>query len=190
MVSSSCLTANPRPFPAASGDAIAFDRLHEKYLPIVTAYLLSLDRCCTSLEDLVQEVFARLWQNRNLFSGASTVNHYLYGIVRNVLSEERKRLSRQVSAEHSRLQKQPSDRPVGLSEPDLGVSRAEIEEAVEIAIARLTPKDRHAVRLFYFERLTSLGTMATRANCSTEAFRSRLRRARGRLRRLLSDLET
>lgn len=174
---------------AAGGDAIAFAKLYKKYLPFITVYLASLNGFRTSAQDVVQEIFMRLWQNRAQFRADSTFKNYLYGIVRNVLSDERKRLAKQVSIQHDHLQKHSLVRRDGLSEPDSGVCWAEIEEAVEQAITKLTAKQRQVVRLFYFEQMTSSKIMAKYANCSTEAFRSRLRRAHGQLRQLLNNIE-
>lgn len=174
---------------AADGDALAFDRLYRKYLLAVTTYLISHNEHNNSLEDLVQEVFCRLWQSRGRFQGASTVRSYLYGIVRNVLSEEVKRLSKRVSTVEGEFPKGFSDCPVDLSDPASRLSRTEVQEVVWEATSGLPAKERQAVGLFYFGPTASLKNMAKRAGCSTEAFRSRLRRARQHLSQILSNLE-
>ena len=52
---------------AANGDSAAFDRLHKKYRSVLKDYLASFDLDHTSRDDLAQEVFLRLWQNRTAF---------------------------------------------------------------------------------------------------------------------------
>lgn len=173
----------------AGGDAIAFNRLYEKYLPIVTTYLASLNGCRASLEDLAQEVFARLLQSREQFRGNSTVKTYVCGIAKNVFSEQQRRLSKQISTEYNWFMKHYWARSDVSSETEATVCLLEIEEAVEKAMSALTPEQRQAVRVSYFEGKASSKIIAKGTNASTEAFRSRLRRAKRRLYRLLSHLE-
>jgi len=174
---------------AGHGDAKAFERLYRKYLPVVKAYLASHKGCHASLEDLTQEVFTRLWQNRGQFRKDSTLRTFLFGIARKVLCEQQRRLSKQKSANHSVFLKRSLLCSDGSSQPDLEVCRQETQEIVGDAISRLTAKQRQAVRVFYAEDTTSSKIMAQQANCSTESFRSRLRRGRSRLGQLLGHLE-
>jgi RNA polymerase sigma-70 factor (ECF subfamily) len=173
---------------AAGGDAAAFARLYKKYVPIITAYITSRNGRHRSVEDLTQEVFARLWQNRRQFRKDSIFKNYLYGIARNVLSDESKRLAKQVSIENEVLLKHSSVVPEGAWEPDERLCRGEIRQAAEQAISKLCPPQQQAIRIFYFDGPASVESMANRANCSVEAFRSRLRRAHGRLQKLLGYL--
>jgi RNA polymerase sigma-70 factor (ECF subfamily) len=157
---------------AGRGDRAAFDRLYHKYYRVVTSYLARRNGCHDMLEDLVQEVFTRLWQNRKQFRGRSTVKSYICGIARNVLSNHKKRLLLRNRLGHDGL---------------FDAYANEFEDALERAVSRLTSKQRQAVRLCYFETLSSQGAMAKRAGCSIEAFRGRLRQAHQHLRRLLSS---
>jgi RNA polymerase sigma-70 factor (ECF subfamily) len=176
---------------AVAGDDIAFIRLYEKYLPAIMAHLASLSICCTSVEELTQEIFVRLWQNRAQFGARSAVRDYIYGILRNVLSDHKKHLSKHISAKNHRFSDGFSVRRDGLSEPESEVCRVEVEEAVEQAMSKLTTEQNQAVRLFYFEQITPSNSkaMANRANCSAEAFRSRLRRAHSELHQFLNNVK-
>jgi RNA polymerase sigma-70 factor (ECF subfamily) len=169
----------------AGGDAHAFAELYKKYAPIITAYVISLKGRRTSLEDIVQEVFARLWQNGKQFRKDSTVKNYLYGIVRNVLADESKRMFKKELVELDAL----LEPLYGASEPDPGLGQVEIEDVMEQAISKLTESQKEAIRLFYYQGMTSVEVAAKKANCSAEAFRSRLRRAHRRLYRHLGPLK-
>jgi RNA polymerase sigma-70 factor (ECF subfamily) len=174
---------------AAEGDKAAFERLYKKCLPIVTTYLTSLNGCDTAVEDLVQEVFTRLWENRGRFRGDSCVKTYILSIAKNVLADYQRGLCKQTLTVDSQYLEGTILRPSRLSGADVELRRAETKNAVEQAIAKLTAKQREAVKLFYFQGTDSLGVGAKRANCSTEAFRGCLRRARAALRRILRNLE-
>ncbi len=75
-------------FRAAKGDRQAFTQLCDKFQPRLRGYLASRNGQLSSLDDLTQEVFTRLWQQRGQFKGKSTVKTYLFGIANNVIREE------------------------------------------------------------------------------------------------------
>ena len=174
---------------AAEGDSAAFERLYEKYLTVVTTYLASLNGCDAAMEDLVQEVFMRLWQNRRQFRGDSTIKTYILGIVKNVLADHQRQLSRQKLTGDDPCLKYMAGRADARSGPDAALRGAEVKKSVEQGISKLTAKQRQAIRLFYYQEMPSLRAMADCANCSIEAFRSCLRQARRNLRQLLRNLE-
>lgn len=170
-------------------DAAAFGRLYRDFLPAVTSYLKRRNGNDDMLEDLVQEVFARLWENHRQFRGRSSLRGYLYGIAKHVLSEQRKRLSRQKAARQDGLRRHL---PVDLYDsatPDCEISSLEIKNAVRQAISKLTSKQSQAIRLAYFGALSSQRAMAESASCSVEAFRGRLRKAHRCLNELLNEIE-
>jgi RNA polymerase sigma-70 factor (ECF subfamily) len=171
---------------AGRGDHAAFDRLYHKYHPVVTSYLTRCNGCHDMLEDLVQEVFTRLWQNRKQFRGDSTAKSYICGIARNVLSNHKKRLLLRNRLGQMSLTKHSGVNPDVPSLPDHDIYPAEAEKILRQAISRLTAKQRRAVRLRYFVARSSQKAMAKREGCSIEAFRGRLRQAHKHLHRLLS----
>jgi RNA polymerase sigma-70 factor (ECF subfamily) len=171
---------------ADRGDPTAFSRLYEKYYPVVASYLIRRNGCHDMLEDLAQEVFTRLWQNRKQFRGDSTAKSYICGIARHVLSNHKKHLLLRNRLGHESLTKHFRANPDVSSPPDFDICAAEAEKTVRQAISRLTAKQRQAVRLRYFAAQSSQEAMAKREGCSIEAFRGRLRQAHEHLRRLLS----
>ncbi|MHC4154167.1 MAG: RNA polymerase sigma factor [Planctomycetota bacterium] len=175
---------------AGRGDRAAFDRLYHKYYRMVTSYLARRNGCHDMLEDLVQEVFTRLWQNRKQFSGRSSAKSYIHGIAKYVLSEQKKRFSKQSAGSQNELRRYLSVNSHDSSAPDHKICSVEIKNTAQQAIARLTSKQMQAIRLSYFSGLSSQRTMAEFANCSVEAFRGRLRQAHRRLRQLLDNIES
>ena len=165
------------------GHAVAFEILYKKYLSIVTDYAVSLNGHHTSIRDIVQETFTRLWQNRKAFRADSTFKTYIFGIARNVLSEEQKGLRKEKDFFRERFLKY---RMSLISE--LRIHPLKIEKPMKDAMSQLTKKQEQAINLFYIEGLPT-NKAAKYANCSIKAFEGRLFRARGRLRQLLHHVE-
>lgn len=173
----------------AAADAAAFEELYRKYILFVIAYVMRSKGSSAMVEDLVQEVFARLWQNRRQFRGESRPKAYILGIAKNVMADRQKRLAKQNAAVLPQVPKPVSTQQEGPYAEDSQINRVEIREFVENAILKLSAKEREAIRACYFEGLSSHEAMAKRASCALEAFRGRLRRAEKRLRQLWKNTE-
>ena len=170
---------------AANGDSAAFDRFYEKYEPVVTDYLISLDGYHTSLEDLTQEVLTRLLQHSERFQGNSSAKTYLLGIARKVLLEDRYRLAKEKMAHRDWLLKRNlSSASTISSDPQAEAVRAELVQTMKQAQAQLTDKQRQTLEFRYAKGL-SLQECAKRSNCSVAAFKGRLHRACEQLRGFL-----
>ncbi|MCK5015589.1 MAG: RNA polymerase sigma factor [Candidatus Peribacteraceae bacterium] len=171
---------------ASDGIFSAFITLYKRYFRIVMDYLASLNGHISSLEDYAQIVFLRIWQNRKKFRGDSTFKTYLFGVARNVLLEDSRRLAREIKAHQGRLRElalQVSDAPL---RPESEAHLAELIGTVKHAKAQLTAEQKQALELYYAERM-SLREAAEQANCSEDAIESRLRRACEQLRQSLKS---
>src|SRR4051812_43497700 len=70
------------------GDAIAFRRLYVAFSPVVRAFLLSRRLSVHAADDVLQEVFCRVWQGRSRYSGPpASASTYLLAIAMNVSRE-------------------------------------------------------------------------------------------------------
>ena len=163
--------------------------IYRRYKPIVADYLSSLNgrQDYNVIEDMTQEVFVRLWQNRKKFKGEAALKTYLFGIAKNIWRDQQKHISR-----HSRYRlPQNPDRLIyktdDLTEPESKAHHAELLKAVNNAAKKLTLLQKQALYLFYLEDM-SLHQAAAHTQCSPEAFRNRLRRSRRKLTRLLKHL--
>lgn len=156
------------------------------YSPVVRDFLLSraayLSR--SDLPNLVQEVFARLWQHRGRFRGDSSAKTYILGIARNVLQEDRRARRRRAAVPFDSVEHEVES---GSAQAGKGIERQEMAEAIERAKARLSPEQREAFELVHVLGLPV--SEATRmAKCRPNQFRNRLYRARKVLRELLKDI--
>jgi RNA polymerase sigma-70 factor (family 1) len=67
----------------AQGDREAFTRLYAVYLPAVYKYLLPLAGTKEDTEEMLQNIFVRIWQKRTLCSSIQSFQAYLFKMARN-----------------------------------------------------------------------------------------------------------
>ncbi len=167
---------------AAAGDAEAFRSLFEAHQEAVFRLAWHLAGTVEAAEDITQDCFLRLVRHADRFQHErGSLRQYLYGMVRNLARQRWDATGRET----------PLDDEGGTALPatDAGaperIAVAEITGAVHAAIATLPLLQREALVLFEFEEL-SLQQVAEIMGCDPGAVKSRLHRARARLRRLLA----
>jgi len=168
---------------ASKGDRDAYGKLYSKYSFTVISFITRLNGQFQSPEDIVQEVFKRIWEKRKEYHPTASFKTYLFDYVEKVFSEERKRLSRK-SILHKRLVRQYCDSQSILFRQLPEAHLNEMTQTIEQGISKLTFKQRQAVELYCFKGI-SMEEASVQANCSVVAFEGRLRLARRRLKRLL-----
>jgi RNA polymerase sigma-70 factor (ECF subfamily) len=117
----------------AGGDENAFARLYESYrVPVANLlYRLCFDKA--RVDDLLQEVFLRLWRAAPGFRGDARVSTYLFRIAYNVwMNDQRKK--RPVSV--------PDPEAAGTDDPAAQVARSERLRTVQEALRSLAENDR------------------------------------------------
>ena len=168
----------------ANGDSAAFDNLHEKYRLILKDYLAGFDLDHAARDDLAQEVFFRLWQNRTAFRNRSAFKTYLFGIANNVVQEHLRQIRREaVAGQYLRQASQQSRRQ---SEAQTVFDCQETAHAIEQAKSSLSDKQRQALELVFYSGMPHTEA-AKKAGCSEIAFRRRFHDAKKRLREMLGD---
>jgi RNA polymerase sigma-70 factor (ECF subfamily) len=174
-------------FKAAAGDPEAFVQLYRKFYSPIEAYLARLNGQHVSLEDLVQEVFTRVWEQRGNFRGNSSVKTYLFGIARNVMWSESKRQTLErnhLGRVEAIVRQQNADRQDQLAGPEQETHRKELREMLYRAINELSPQQRDAVQSFLIDSTsTGMAARSPHAVPATDAVRKRLAKALKTLRR-------
>ena len=144
----------------------AFDAHHQS----IFRFAYRLTRDAGLAEDITQECFlAYLRAPERLDSARGTVKTYLLGIARNLAFKHFR---------DTRESELVEEIPVKNFSPDLAA-------AVEQAVASLPALQQEALVLFEYEGLT-LEEIAQVAGCDAGTIKSRLHRARERLRRILA----
>ncbi len=113
-----------------AGDHPALERLYERYAKRVTGFFWRLGKRNGEIDDLVHEVFVRLWRHGRGWRGEGRLSTYLFGIARSVWLDSRSRTRREFSMEDF-------PRSAGSAGPDLEMERRELGQRIEAAVAEL-----------------------------------------------------
>ena len=122
-------------------DEVAFRYLFEHYYPSLCLFAKRFIDDRETREDIVQEVFFRLWDKRKQITVMSSAQNYLLTSVRNLCLNYLRRQETQQSFEKS-LFDQPED-----EEGDRLIQLRELEKLLEQTLAMLPPEYRLAFEL-------------------------------------------
>jgi RNA polymerase sigma-70 factor, ECF subfamily len=175
---------------AKAGDDEAFGQLVAGYQNRLLSIFFHLLRDQAAAEDLVQEVFLRIYRARNGYQPTAKFSTWMFRIANNVASNARRTIGRRKevplnSNESGSVptvgtkQKVISDRSSLL--PTRQLVRRETCEIVQTALDTLNERQRLAVLLHKFEGM-SYEDIGEAMSLSTEAVKSLLARARENLR--------
>jgi RNA polymerase sigma-70 factor, ECF subfamily len=126
-------------------------------------------------EELVQEVFTRVWRHADSYDpGKASFRTWLYGIARNAIID----FKRRSAVRPSLALHEPTEEQAQADEPiELAVLRWQMAAALE----RLTPEHRQVIRLAHFQGYTlreiaeqtglPLGTVKSRASYALRGLR-------------------
>jgi len=169
----------------AAGDALAMDRLVDRYAGTVYAFVLHTLGDPSLAEDLTQEVWLKVLRHAGSFEGRSRFSTWLFRVARNVcLDHLRKRKRRAASREEGD--------PFGLDEvvdegapaPAERAARRELAEEVRAAVAELSDEQREVFLLREQSDLT-FREIADALELPRDTVKSRMRYALGHIRRFL-----
>ncbi len=169
-----------------AGRAEAFDELVSSYESTVHRLLAQLNVTSGDIEDLTQEVFLRIFRNLHRFRGQSSFYTWLYRITVNVFFDHNKKRKR-ADARLMRLQNaliDVSDKRPDTDDPFRATYDAMTHQTFSAAIATLPELFRDVVAMREVDDL-SYEEIALATGISIGTVRSRLSRARARLKELL-----
>jgi RNA polymerase sigma-70 factor (ECF subfamily) len=168
-----------------NGDVAAFDILVRKYRERLYGIIYNLTSNREDAADLTQDAFIKAFSSINRFKGKSAFFTWLYRIgVNTALSHlKRNRYRRFFSLEH--IQDEGSNAQVletlaAKHKSEKGALLSELQEKLNEAMQKLSPKHRTVVVLFEIEGL-SHQEIAEIAGCSVGTVRSRLHYAKQQL---------
>ena len=166
---------------AQQGDSEAFRLLVEAYQTQV--YRLALRMCGeAAADDVTQEAFLAAWRALPEFRGTCRFSTWLYRLTTNAAIDYLRREKRHRAAGDIAELELPDDAPTmqELSE------RAETQSRVRRALSCLSDEHRQVLLLRYMQEL-DYGEIAAALEVSEGTVKSRINRAKARLRELLSD---
>ena len=152
---------------------IIYERYHDKVFAIARGILIDVDEA----HDTVQEIFTLVFRHCRRFDRRSKFSTWVYRVAVNRSTQQARR------SKFKRLWVPMAD----------GFDRAEPtphsppgDPKIERALARLAPADRALLTLFYWDEL-NLNDIGDALECSPNAAKTRLFRARERFRQFFED---
>ena len=172
----------------AGGDTLAFEQLVERHQTLVAGTAARMLGSNSDVEDIAQQVFIRVWKSAGRYVARAKFTTWLLKITRNLVFNEMRRAKRHP---HVPVQIEPEAEEIPLKDeatatPDAILLEAELQGAIEKAIALLPETQRMALVLRRYEELR-YEEIADVLDLSVPAVKSLLFRARMELRERLKD---
>jgi RNA polymerase sigma-70 factor (family 1) len=138
---------NPLVMRVADGDPGAFRELFETFSPKVYGFALKLTHSPAIAEELVQEVFMKIWMYRGGLRGVEHFPAYLYTITRNLTFNVLKRLSAEQKAKAEYIKGFRED----VHETEETVIGRDYQNILQNAIDKLSPQQKLVYSLCHGE---------------------------------------
>ncbi len=172
-----------------AGDRIEFARVVEDYSAVIYRLAAKMLENPQDAEDVLQETFIKAYRHFKNFDGRSSVSTWLYRIATNealMMLRKRKYISVSIDEPNGTSEQEPLQIIDWCCLPETELMSSEAQDYLEVAVAKLP----HSLRVVFLLRdIDGLSTKETSEalNLSESAVKTRLSRARMRLRELLSE---
>lgn len=172
---------------AREGDGAAFEELVRRYDGSVLRLALRIVGSEETARDIYQETFLRVFRSLREFRGECAFSTWVFRLVTNLCLDHLRRAGARPEEEGERpLESFPADeRPD--SDPERVVAGLEIRRRIDMALARLPPRERLVFELRHESDLR-MSAIAEIVETSEETVRNCLYRAHRHLRSALWDL--
>ncbi len=161
----------------ADGDEHAFSILFRDWSPRLMAYIFKVTRSRQVSEEIVQDVFTKIWQHRDCLNTINNFQHYLFVIARNHALNELEKIAAYWKLQRNFAHEQKTGT---LSE------ESPVEDILENALHKLSPRQREIWLLNRRERYT-YEEIADRLGISRETVKSHLKTATQSVTQLLNS---
>lgn len=167
----------------SAGDTAAFEKLVERHQRLVVGTVARMLGNNSDAEDIGQQVFVRVWKSAGRYVARAKFTTWLLKITRNLVFNELRRRSRhaQVPLHGEAEEEERPLRDERVVTPSESLLEQELQQAIDLAIARLPETQRMAVILRRYEEL-SYEEIAETLDQSVSGVKSLLFRARMELR--------
>jgi RNA polymerase sigma-70 factor (ECF subfamily) len=174
----------------AAGEVAALGSVYDRYSALVFSVSLRVLNDRQLAEDVVQEVFLRLWRRPSSYDPErGRFISWLMSVTRNRALDELRRRSRRQRVEE-RDDEPGHELPTqdARDDPQAGLVLAEQRRAVREAMTRLPPEQRRVLELAYFGGLTQV-EIADATGDPLGTVKTRIRLGMRKLREALAGLE-
>jgi RNA polymerase sigma-70 factor, ECF subfamily len=133
------------------GDIVAFDAIYKRYCNRLYGFVLRYLKNREDAEEIVQEVFLKIWEARQRIDSYSSFDSFIFTIAYNsTISLLRKRITEKKYLDNARLRQEIANTPDLIDE----IQFKELDERVHSLMNRLTPRQQEIFGLSREERLT------------------------------------
>lgn len=171
-----------------SGNLKAFNNVFKSYYSPLCVYASDILKSKALAEEVVQDVFLKLWNNRNNISVKHSLKSYLYRMVHNhTLNYIRDHLSNtnEISADDLTIRAKILDIESAANILDDIISQ-QIETELKLAIEELSPQCREIFQMARYQQLT-YSEIATKLDISVSTVKSQMMRAIEKLKSLMES---
>lgn len=163
------------------GNTAAFRNCYHKYVQKLYAFALRTARCPALAEDVVHDVFVKMWENRHKIDPEQSLQAWLFTVTRNHLLNLIKRKKIELAA----VEQIYSETEPGQNHTEDEVLYNESERLFRQAVDQLPEKRRQIFRLCHIQGLT-YDEAASQLNISSSTVNSQMVKARSSIKNYLS----
>jgi RNA polymerase sigma-70 factor (family 1) len=161
----------------SKGDEVAFREIFDQYTGKIYSFSMYLTRSEFLAEDITQEVFLKIWTNRQKLTEVEYFYAYLKTIAKNIFSTYLRRLA----LEKLILKDLSSNEPPAIHSTEISVDGRELHRILENAIKQLPPQQKKVYLLGRQENL-SYDEIAELLKISTYTVKEHMQRALAHIR--------
>lgn len=164
------------------GDLRAFNELFDRYGKRLYHFSIGYLKSAADSEEIVQEVFLKIWNNREELSAQKSFESYLFTIAKNsILNTIRKSKSEQAYLSYAKLH---PGKNVLLDDE---LNFRELEEAYKEAVEQLSPR-RKEIFMLNREQSLSNAEIAEKMNVSVKTVENQMTSALSEIRKNLRSI--
>lgn len=167
-----------------SGDEIAFGKLYEKYASKIYNISRKMGLLHEDAEGVIQEVFMKIWRNRENLDSSLSFNAYIISIVRSMVLKQSRKRARFLAFQHYAITYWPGN----TNETEEYVIFSDLDELSSKAIEELPAKQKQVFMMKNFDHLTT-EEIAAKLNLSTRTVENQIYRATKSLKEKLIDMK-
>ncbi|GAA3929651.1 sigma-70 family RNA polymerase sigma factor [Chitinophaga oryziterrae] len=160
------------------GDEFAFKGLYETYAPRLAARLIQLLRSEELAEDVLQDLFIKIWEIRQTINPELSFGALLYKIAANLSKNVYRR---NVYDQLMRRQINPDESHNPIEE---SFNQSEAKELLQAALNKLTPRQREVYIMHKIDGL-SYQQISSQLNISSSAINHHIQEANKQLKKIL-----
>ncbi|MBW7840775.1 MAG: RNA polymerase sigma-70 factor [Chitinophagaceae bacterium] len=165
-----------------AGDALAFRALYEQYQGKIFLFAFRLIKSKSEAEEIVQEVFVKLWEKRQGIDTNKNFNAYILTITRNLILDRLKRAARDKTIQQKIFKNMEALQNASVNQ----LIQKELERLYQLAVNRLSPQKKKVYLLSREEEL-SYEEIALKLGISKNTVRNQISDSLKSIREFLSD---